>query len=218
MSLFLMQLKRECLLMSRSLLECFYPVLFFLLFILLAVLSGVQGEAQVVVTLILMSVILALLYSLERLFYTDYQQGVMLHWFLSQKIYGFLVAKWLVHTLFNLIPLLIVVPLGAVWLGLATKALPVLLVSISLLVPTVLLLGALGQALTLGVGRGGLLTVVLLLPLYVPLVIFAATANYYPAIGVSPQGPLLLLVGLLCFSIIFVLPLTQRALDLAMVP
>ena len=94
------------------------------------------------------------------------------------------------------IGLVLLSPLLATMLGLPSETLPVVMLSLLLGTPVLSLLGAIGTALTVGVRRGGALLALLLLPLYVPTLIFGAEAARRGAVGMQIETPLLLLAGI----------------------
>jgi heme exporter protein B len=125
------------------------------------------------------ALMLSALLSLERIFHIDYEDGS-----LDMLATGPLplelvaLAKALAHWISTALPLVIITPALGLLLNLEAQAYPPLLLSMAVGTPAVSFLGAVGAALTCGLRRGGLLLALLLLPLYVPVVIFGvASAN-----------------------------------------
>lgn len=91
----------------------------------------------------------------------------------------------------------------ALWLGLPSTLLPVLLLSLLLGTPLLSAIGGIAAALTVGLRGSGILLVLLVAPLYVPVLIFGAGAVEASASGLSPRQPLLFLAaGLLAATVL----------------
>ncbi|RME33092.1 MAG: heme exporter protein CcmB, partial [Gammaproteobacteria bacterium] len=105
------------------------------------------------------------------------------------------------HWLVTGLPLLLLSPLLALLLQLPEQALGTLLASLLLGTPVLSLVGGIGVALTVGLRRGGLLLSLLVLPLWVPVLIFAASAVSDAALGLETQAPLLFLGALLALAL-----------------
>jgi heme exporter protein B len=105
----------------------------------------------------------------------------------------------LAHWLTTGLPLVLVAPLLALTLHLPAPAYPWLLASLAAGTPALSFLGAIGAAVTVGIRRGGLLLSILVLPLYLPTLIFGARATAAAAEGADPWPAFLLLAGLTLF-------------------
>ncbi len=113
-------------------------------------------------------------------------------------------------------PLVLLAPLLALQFGLDSRAIAMLCVSLALGTPLLSLLGAIGAALTLGVRGGGVLVALLLMPLYVPVLIFGAGMVEADASGLGANANLSLLGAMLAGSL-FLAPLgTASALRIAL--
>lgn len=144
--------------------------------------------------------LLACLLSLDRLFQADFEDGTLDGLALSPLPLEALAAlKALAHWLTTGLPLVVAAPLLALTLDLPTQAYPWLVASLAVGTPGLSFLGAIGAALTVGVRRGGLLLSLLVLPLYVPTLIFGARAVSAAAEGLNPLPALTLLGGLTLF-------------------
>lgn len=142
--------------------------------------------------------LLAALLSLERLFALDFEDGTLDQLILSGiEPVAMVLAKTFAHWLTTGVALLIAAPAVALALQLPTQAYGALMISLLLGTPTLSLLGAVGAALTLGAKRGGVLLSLLLLPLYVPILIFGAAAVDGAILGVATTAPYSILGGLL---------------------
>lgn len=141
--------------------------------------------------------LLACLLSLDRLFQTDWEDGSLdLLATAPLPLEGAVAVKALAHWLTTGLPLTLVAPVLGVLLNLAPAAYGWLVLSLALGTPALSVIGAFGAALTVGVRRGGLLLSLLVLPLYVPTLIFGAEAVRRGAGGLDPATPMLLLAGI----------------------
>ncbi len=131
--------------------------------------------------------LLSVLMSLDTLFQRDYMEGTLEQQVLHGAPLSTLVlAKVLAHWITTALPLVLVSPVLAVMLYLPGHAIPVLVLSLLLGTPVLSLLGSIGAALTVSVRGGGLLLALLVLPLYIPVLIFGASAT---AAAANLDGP-----------------------------
>lgn len=146
--------------------------------------------------------LLACLLSLDRLLALDFEDGTLdVLATAPLPLEAALAVKALAHWLTTGLPLVLAAPLLGVLLNLPTQGYGWLVLSLSLGTPALSMIGAFGAALTVGIKRGGLLMSLLVLPLYVPTLIFGAEAARRGAIGMETQTPLLLLAGISLGSI-----------------
>jgi heme exporter protein B len=142
--------------------------------------------------------LLASMLSLDRLFQGDYEDGSLELLTLTPTALEILViGKIVAHWLTTAVPMLLAAPVLALLLHLNADAFPALMLTLLLGTPTLSLIGAMGAALVLGARRGGVLLSLLILPLYVPVLIFAVGAVDAAAQGLPVRGHLLILGGLL---------------------
>jgi heme exporter protein B len=189
-------------------------VAFFLVVVLLVPL-GVGPEpgrlAGIAPGVLWVAALLACLLSLDRLFHTDLEDGTLDILALAPLPLEALVAlKAIAHWLTTGLPLVVVAPLLAVTLGLPGPAYPWLVASLAVGTPGLSFLGAIGGAVTVGLRRGGLLLSLLVLPLYVPSLIFGARAVAAAAEGGEPGSALARLAGLTLFILVLA-PLAAAA-------
>jgi len=148
--------------------------------------------------------LLASMLALGRLFAGDYADGSLEQITLSPQPLSLLVlAKVAAHWLVTGLPLVIVAPLIGLQFDLGADALQVLIASLLLGTPTLSLIGAIGAALTLGLRGGGALLSLLVLPLYVPVLIFGAGAVEAGSAGLGAAAHLSLLGALLLMALVF---------------
>ncbi len=148
--------------------------------------------------------LLASMLALTRMFASDYADGTLEQLALSPHPLTMLVlAKIAAHWLASGLPLVVIAPLLGLQFDLSADAQLVLLASLLLGTPTLSLIGAVGAALTLGVRGGGALLSLLVLPLYVPVLIFGAGAVEATAAGLGAGAHLSLLGALLLVALVF---------------
>lgn len=160
--------------------------------------------------------LLASMLSLGRLFGNDYQDGSLEQILLTpQPHYLIVLAKILSHWVISEVPLILVAPLLGVQFGLAQNTLKVMAISLLLGTPVLSLIGAIGAALTLGLRAANVLVALLVLPLYIPVLIFGAGAVSASVEGFSPQPYFLLLGATLLVSLVFAPWATSAALRIS---
>ena len=194
---FIALLRRDFCIAYRRRGEWLHPLLFFVISVSLFPLALSPDPAflnQIAPAVLWVTALLATLLSLPGIFTGDYEDGSLEQLLLTPHPPTVLMlAKVLVHWLVSGVPLLLIAPLLAEMLYLPRPALPVLLWSLLLGTPAMSLLGAIGAALTLATRRSGLLLALLVLPLYVPILIFGAGAVRAATLGIDPTAQLLLL-------------------------
>jgi heme exporter protein B len=148
--------------------------------------------------------LLAAMLSLARMFGTDYADGTLEQLVLTpQPLVVLVMAKVAAHWLTTGLPLVLIAPALGVQFDLPADALATLLLSLLIGTPVLSLIGAVGAALTLGVRGGAALTSLLVLPLYVPVLIFGAGAVAATATGAGAAGHLSLLGAMLMIALVF---------------
>lgn len=166
-----------------------------------------QTLAAIAAGIVWVAALLAALLSLDRLFQADWEDGTLDLLLLSPLSPPALVlAKALAHWLTTGLPLILLSPLLALLMQLDGKAIPTLMLSLALGTPLLTLIGAIGAALVLGARRGGVLLSLLVLPLYIPALIFGVAAVEAAATGQAAR-PHLLLQGALLLGALALAPL-----------
>ncbi len=141
--------------------------------------------------------LLACLLSLDRLLALDFEDGTLdVLATAPLPLEAALAVKGLAHWITTGLPLVLVAPLLGVLLNLPQAGYLWLVVSLALGTPALSMIGTFGAALTVGIKRGGLLLSLLVLPLYVPTLIFGAEAARRGAQGMAAETPLYLLAGI----------------------
>jgi len=147
--------------------------------------------------------LLASLLSLDRLFADDYRDGSLEQAMLSPCLMALLtLGKAIAHWVINGIPLLLIAPLLGIQFNLPAAALWILVLSLAIGTPILSLLGSIGAALTLGLRGGGALVTLLIMPLYVPALIFGAGAVEGVLSGSGSEAHLSLLGAFLVLSLL----------------
>ena len=205
MSAFAAIVRRDLILAMRHRAEALNPLLFFLVVVSLVPL-GLNPRREVLELVapgvLWIGALLAALLSLERMFRTDFEDGSLELMLISPHPLPIIVlAKILAHWLVTGLPLLAAAPLIALLLGLPAGSLPVLLATLALGTPALSAVGAIGVALTVGLRRGGMLLSLLVLPLYIPVLVFAASAVAAAAGGLPAPGQLYMLGALAVLSL-----------------
>jgi len=161
--------------------------------------------------------LLATMLGLQRMFAPDHADGTLEQMALAPTPFGLLVAgKVVAHWLVSGLPLVLLAPVLGIQFDLDAGALGILVVALLLGTPLLSLIGAIGAALTLGVRGGGVLLSLLVLPLYVPALIFGAGAVEAHISGLGAGGHLSLLAALLALAVFFAPWATTAALRIAL--
>lgn len=214
MTAFLRLVARDLRLALRQRAEAWLVVLFFVLTAALfpfGVGPAPELLARIAPGIIWVVALLAVLLSLERLFLADFEDGSLEQLLLVPLPLEFVVlAKVLAHWLTSGLPLIAAAPLLALLFNMDPAGLAVMLLAMLLGTPTLSLVGAVGAALTLGARRGGVLIPLLVLPLYVPALIFGVGATDAALQGLAAR-PHLLLLGAVLLAMLVVAPLAAAA-------
>jgi heme exporter protein B len=194
--------------------------LFFFIIVAALFPLGVGAETNLLRTIapgiLWVGALLASMLALGRLFALDHADGTLEQMILSSEplvliVIGKVVAHWLVSG----VPLLLAAPLLALQFDLPLRSIGILVFSLLLGTPILSLIGAIGAALTLGLRGGGVLLALLILPLYIPVLIFGAGAVTADVAGLGADANLLLLGGLLALASVLTPWVTGLALRIA---
>ena len=205
MSAFLAVVHRDLRLALRQGMDSVMVVMFFVIAVVLFP-FGVGPEpgtlARIAAGVIWVAALLSSMLSLERLFQADYEDGSLELLALSPVALEWaVVAKVAAHWLTTGLPVLIAAPLLAVLMQLPTDGFGILLAALALGTPTLSLIGAIGASLILGSRRGGVLLSLLILPLYIPVLIFGVSAIDAAIGGFPYQAQLLIMAAFLAGSL-----------------
>jgi len=183
--------------------------LFFFVIVVSLFPLGVGTEKQVLQTLgpgvVWVAALLASMLALERLFAADYEDGTLEQMLLTpQPLSTLVVAKVAAHWLLTGLPLVIIAPLIALQYHLPETSQVAMMLSLLVGTPILSLIGAIGAALTLGLRGGGILLSLLILPLYIPVLVYGAGAVTVSTIELAHVGPYFsLLSAFLLLALIF---------------
>ena len=204
-SAFLALLRRDLVIAFRRRSEMVNPLLFFVLVTSLFPL-GVGSQPKLLALMapgvVWVAALLAALLSLDTIFRSDFEDGTLEQLLLSaQPVSVLVIAKVLAHWLITGLPLLLMAPLLGTFLGLPSQAVGTLVWSLLFGTPALSLIGAIGVALTVGLRKGGVILSLLVLPLYVPILIFGAGAVGNAAMGVDATAQMYIMAAFLIFSL-----------------
>ncbi|HRC36529.1 MAG: heme exporter protein CcmB [Rubrivivax sp.] len=217
--LFLAVLLRDLKLASRRRIESLLPVVFFIVALSLFPL-GVGPEAQmlrdIAPGIVWVCALLASMLSVGSLFAGDLADGSLEQLLLApQPAIAVAAAKSTAHWLLTGLPLIVATPLVGLLFGMSGPALLALVAGLLLGTPILSLLGALGAALTLGLRSGGMLLILIVLPLTMPALIFGAGAVGQVEAGLDAGGHFSLLGALLLATALGAPPATAAALRIS---
>ncbi len=193
-------IRRDLLLAARQRSDVANTLLFFVVVVTMVPL-GVGPELNTLRAIapgvVWVAALLAAILSLNRLFANDYADGTLEQMLLTgEPLPVIVLAKSAAHWLVTGLPITAMAILLGVMFDLGVEPTLALVASLALGTPALSLIGAVGAALTLGLRGGGVLIALLVLPLYVPVLIFGAGAVEAVAGGLAPTGHLLLLAAL----------------------
>ena len=219
MSTLFSMIRRDLLLVMRRKSEVLTALFFFVVVTSLFPL-GIGADAallrKIAPGVIWVAALLSTLLGLHRMFTADYADGALEQIVLSPRpmvllVVGKITAHWLVCGL----PLVILAPLIGIQFDLDASSLYVLMGTLLLGTPVLSLLGSIGAALTLGVRGGSVLMSLLILPLYIPVLIFGAGAVYANSVGLDASGHFSMLSALLILALAFVPWVSTAAVKIA---
>ena len=199
------QFRRDILIAIRGRPETANPIAFFVLALSLFVFAvGTDSETlpRVAPGVVWVVALFVAMLSTDNLFHRDYDDGslelMLLH---NHPLFLGVLGKLLAHWCVSGLPVAILSPLAAIFINAPPEIIVTLVGTLLLGTPVLTLIGGIGAALTAGLGRGGLLLAVLVMPLYIPVLIFGSGACYRVLDGAMATGPVLWLIALLAGSI-----------------
>ena len=206
LSVFLQVIRRDLLLAMRQKSDVLNTLFFFVVVVTMVPL-GIGPEPallrDIAAGVVWVAALLAAILSLPRLFANDYADGTLEQMLLSAEPLSLIVlGKATAHWLTTGLPLTFMAIAFGVLFDLDVNAAAVLVVSLALGTPVLSLIGSIGAALTLGLRGGGVLTSLLVLPLYIPVLIFGAGAVGAAASGLGVTAYFLLLGAFALFAVV----------------
>lgn len=198
-------IRRELLLAMRSPGDVINPLMFFVIAVTLFPLGGGVEDAflsTIAPGVIWVTALLAVMLSMDSLFRADYEDGSLEQLLMSpQPLFFLVLAKVFSHWLMACLPIIVLAPVLALMLKMPAEGIPALVISLAVGTPVLTLIGAIGMALIVGLSRSGLLLAVLILPLYVPVLIFGTGVVDAAINDVAYTGLLALLGAILALAI-----------------
>ena len=212
--------RRDLLLAFRRRSDVFNTLVFFIIVVSLFPL-GVGPEPNQLRAMapgvIWVAALLASMLALNRLFAADFADGTLEQMALSpEPLFLLVIAKVVAHWLVAGLPLVLIAPVLGIQFDMPADAIVVMAASLVLGTPVLSLIGSVGAALTLGVRGGGVLVALLVLPLYVPVLVFGAGAVVASSAGLSAQAHLLLIGASLALSLVLSPWATAMALRISL--
>lgn len=217
--LFLAVVRRDLKLALRQKSDVLNTVFFFIVVVTLVPL-GIGPDQQLLRMIapgvVWVAALLAALLSLPRLFANDYADGTLEQMLLSgEPLTVIVIAKVFAHWLTTGIPLTLISGLFALMFDLQADVALVMMSSLFIGTPVLSLVGSVGAALTLGLRGGSVLTSLLVLPLYIPVLIFGAGAAEAVAVGINSAAYFFIVGALTLFSLVAMPVATSAALRFA---
>lgn len=208
-------LHRDLLLAMRRRTDVLTTLFFFVIVVSLFPL-GVGTERAVLRALgpgvVWVAALLASMLALERLFAADYEDGTLEQLMLSdQPLVLLTLAKVSAHWLLTGLPLVLIAPLVGMQYHLTDTAIWVMMLALLLGTPVLSLIGAIGAALTLGLRGGGILLALLILPLYIPVLVYGAGAVEVGAVAFDEARPYLTLLAAFLVAALALAPFASSA-------
>ncbi|WP_295434301.1 heme exporter protein CcmB [uncultured Thiodictyon sp.] len=208
-------LHRDLLLAMRRRTDVLTTLFFFVIVVSLFPL-GVGTERAVLRVLgpgvVWVAALLASMLALERLFAADYEDGTLEQLLLTdQPLVLLTLAKVTAHWLLTGLPLVLIAPLVGMQYHLTDSSVAVMMLSLLLGTPVLSLIGAIGAALTLGLRGGGILLALLILPLYIPVLVYGAGAVTVGAASLGEAQPYLTLLAAFLVAALALAPLACAA-------
>jgi len=208
-------LARDILLALRRRTDVLTTLFFFIIVVSLFPL-GVGSEREQLRALgpgvVWVAALLASMLALERLFAADYDDGTLEQLLLTGQPLALLVlGKVFAHWVLTGLPLVLIAPLVAMQYHLDASAVWVMMAALAVGTPVLSLIGAIGAALTLGLRGGGILLSLLILPLYVPVLVYGAGAVTVSAIEIGAIQPYFYLLSAFLLGALVLAPLAAAA-------
>lgn len=209
-------IRQEIVITYRQAFSWVTPLLFFVIVVCLFPLAlGPDSSIleKIAPGIIWVAALLAILLSLSDLFRREMEEGTLDLFLLSPYSLTLLVfCKIFSHWLTHCLPLILISPLLGILLHLRAQEEAVLIITLLLGTPTLILLGAIGSALTVGVRHGGLLLPIVIMPLYIPVLIFGSSAVMATGLQQTISGYLAMMGALMLFTLVFAPLMTGVAL------
>jgi len=206
MNIYLQTLKRDLRIAIRNPSSVINPLLFFVISVSLfplAISPEASTLSQIAAGIIWVASMLSVLLSLNALFHNDFENGVLEQMAISHYSLPLLIlSKIISHWILTGIPIILLSPLLGVFLFLDSDGIWVLMLTLLLATPSLSLIGSIGASLIVGIKNSGMLLSLLILPLYIPILIFASSAVSQAQFGLEITGQLYFLATFLVVSLL----------------
>ncbi len=204
MNIYTQTLKRDLRIAIRNPSSVMNPLLFFVISVSLfplAISPESSTLSQIAAGIIWVASMLSVLLSLNTIFHNDFENGVLEQMAISHHSLPLLIlSKIISHWILTGIPIILLSPLLGVFLFLDSKATLVLMTTLLLATPSLSLIGSIGASLIVSIKNTGMLLSLLVLPLYIPILIFASSAVSQSQFGLDITGQLYFLAAILVIS------------------
>ncbi len=204
MNIYTQTLKRDLRIAIRNPSSVMNPLLFFVISVSLfplAISPESSTLSQIAAGIIWVASMLSVLLSLNTIFHNDFENGVLEQMAISHHSLPLLIlSKIISHWILTGIPIILLSPLLGVFLFLDSKATLVLMTTLLLATPSLSLIGSIGASLIVSIKNTGMLLSLLILPLYIPILIFASSAVSQSQFGIDITGQLYFLAAILVIS------------------
>ena len=205
MNIYIQTLRRDLRIAIRNPSSVINPLLFFVISISLfplAISPESSTLSQIAAGIIWVASMLSVLLSLNTLFHNDFENGVLEQMAISHYSLPLLIlSKIISHWILTGIPIILLSPLLGVILFLDSESIFVLMLTLLLATPSLSLIGSIGASLIVGIKNSGMLLSLLILPLYIPILIFAASAVSQAQFGLNIDLQMYLLAAILVISL-----------------
>jgi heme exporter protein B len=220
-SAFWIVLKRDLLLALRRRSEVFTVLFFFMVVISLFPLAASTEDKflqEIAPSIVWIAALLASTLALDRLFASDHLDGTLEQLALAPQSLSMMVfAKMVAHWLLTGLPLVLISPLVGLFYHLPSNAIGIMMLVLLLGTPVLSMIGAIGAALTLGLRGGGVLISLLVLPLYIPVLVYGSGAISTSMVdGVSVDPYIMLLSAFTLLAMVFSPWTTAAALKISL--
>ncbi|MBL4585011.1 MAG: heme exporter protein CcmB [Pseudomonadales bacterium] len=210
---------RELLIAARYPAEVLNPLVFFLMVVTLFPL-GISPEpeflAKIAGPVIWIAALLAMMLSLDSLFKNDFDDGSLAQLLITPSPLAVLIlVKVLTHWFTTVFPIILLAPLLGAMLQLPAEGYRALLLTLLLGTPIISLIGAIGAALTVGLHRGGVLLSLIVLPLFIPILVFGTGAIEAATLAMQYNGQLAMLSAMLLIALLVTPIATAAALKIS---
>ena len=206
MNIFIKTLKRDLKMALRNPSSFLNPLLFFVISISLfpiAISPESQTLSNIAPGIIWVTVMLSALLSLNTLFHFDYENGILEQMVISHHSLALiLLAKTTAHWILTGLPIILLSPLVGTVLFLDYESILILMLTLLIATPCLSLIGAIGASLIVGIKNSGMLLSLLVLPLYIPILIFGTSAVSQTQFNLTINGQIYFLSFMLVLSLI----------------